>query len=286
MRPRPVWIPLVLGVALALGCAAAPAQRRASVVDYLYPQGAPAQPPSDVALELPVVVGLAFAPGPGAAGGENVFDERLKRELLEKIAAAFRNLPEIERVEILTGTDLTAGGGFANLDQVAAMHALDLALLISYEQVQFEDLKRSSWTYWTIVGAYVIEGQQNETSTVLDASLFDIRSRTLLLRASGTSKLTRSATSVDASRAMRRASSAGFASATDDLIAELAVGLEAFREQAKSGRVRGAGTPAITVTSSGAAAEGGTGAGAVGAVESLGALLLAVGAATARRKRA
>jgi rhombotail lipoprotein len=268
---------------LTLGCATGSYQRRASVVDYLYPKGVPAQPPTDVALSLPLSVGIAFAPSQPNYG-ENAFDERQRRELLEKIANAFRDRPEIKRVDVLSGTDLTLGGGFDNLDQIAAMQGIDVAVLISYEQVQFEDMRRLSLTYWTIVGAYVIEGQENETSTVLDASVFDIRSRALLFRGSGTSKVKRGSTMVDSTTELRKASHEGFEKATSDLIEKLAASLEAFREQARSGHVRGEGTPAVTVSSQ--ATGGGTGAGATGALEALAAGLLAFGAAAAQRKRA
>ena len=272
---------------LTFGCATGSSQRRASVVDYLYPKGVPAQPPTDVALNLPLSVGIAFAPTQHEYG-EIVFDERQRRELLERIANAFRGRPEIKRVDVLSGNDLTPGGGFDNLDQVAAMQGLDVAVLISYDQVQFEDMRRSSLTYWTIVGAYIIEGQENETSTVLDANVFDIKSRALLFRASGASRVKRGSTAVDSTQELRKASHDGFEKATKELIEKLGASLETFREQARSGHVRGEGTPAVTVTSqgTGGGTGGGTGAGATGELEALAAGLLAFGAAAAQRKRA
>jgi len=278
---------LALCAALSFGCATGSYQRRASVVEYLYPRGTPAVPPTDVTLHLPLAVGIAFAPAKNNYGSD-VFDERQRRDLLEKIAKAFRDRPQISRVDVLSGTDLTPGGSFENLDQIAAMQGIDVVVLLSYEQVQFEDMRRSSLTYWTIVGAYIVEGQENETSTVLDASVLDIRSRALLFRASGTSKVKRGSTAVDSSSEMRNASTEGFEVATKELIENLSSTLEAFREQARAGHVRGAGTPAITVTSAGTGdgGGGGSGAGATGALEALAAGVLALGAAAAQRKRA
>ena len=262
------------------GCYATTSQRRANVVDYLYPQGAEAQPPQDVTLDLPLRVGIAFAPSQDQ--WEEVFDEKLKRDLLEQVAAAFRGTDGVQSVEVIPTTDLVPGGSFANLDQVAALYNLEVMALVSYEQVQFDEAKKSSITYWTIVGAYVIEGNRNETRTILDASIFDIGSRTLLFRASGSSSIEEGSTIVDVSKTMRTASRDGFSEATTALIADLQSSLDRFREQAKGGTVRGAGTPAVTVTRD--TGSGGSGAGALGGLElAAGLLLLALGA-RARKK--
>jgi hypothetical protein len=44
------------------GSMTAPAQRRAGVLDFLYPRGTEAAPPGDVHLELPLRVAVAFVP--------------------------------------------------------------------------------------------------------------------------------------------------------------------------------------------------------------------------------
>jgi rhombotail lipoprotein len=279
---KPHLLPVLWIALLAAGCTSFPASRRANVLDYLYPQGTPARPPQDVVLDLPLRVGVAFAPTAPGAALDTSFEEAEKRALLESIAAAFRSTPEIESVEVIPTTDLRPSGGFDNLDQIAALHGLEAMALISYEQVQFDEAKRSSLVYWTIVGAYVFEGNRNETHTLLDAAIFDLRSRTLLFRSSGESAITGSSTAVDVARELRAASSAGFRAANEDLIGNLGQALAAFREQAKTGTVRGAGTPAISVTGQ-AGAGAGSGAGALGGLElALGLALLGL----ARRRRA
>jgi rhombotail lipoprotein len=272
---------LPLAALVIAGCTTTSTQRRANVLEYLYPQGTPALPPSDIRLDLPLRVGIAFAP---TQSHESVFDETSKRDLLEQVAAAFRGTDGIQSVDVIPTTDLRPGGGFENLDQVAAMHGLEVMALVSYDQVQFDEARKSSITYWTIVGAYVIEGNRNETRTVLDASVFDIPSRALLFRASGSSSIKDSSTAVESSRKLRSASREGFQEAATDLIADLSVALEGFREQAKAGYVRGAGTPAVSFT--GESGSGGSGAGALGALELAAAgLLLASGARALRKQR-
>lgn len=265
---------------LALACAGTTQQHRASSLEFLYPKGAPERPSSDVVLSLPLRVGIAFPP----SADYSTFDEVQKRALLERVAEAFRGRPEIARVDVIPSLDLRPGGGFDNLDQLARMYGLDVVALVSYEQMQFSEETVASITYWTVVGAYVVKGDRNETRTMMDASIFDLKSRALLFRASGQSQVKRSSTAIDLQRSLREASEQGFAQATTALIADLEHALGAFREQAKTGTVRGQGTPAIEVSSAGGAAGGGTGAGSAGPVELVLAVVTAgIAAAGARR---
>lgn len=272
---------------LASAClATAPAQRRAGVLDFLYPAGSAAQPPQSVSLQPPVRVGLAFVPET-ESGMAGPLDATQKQRLLERIAAAFREEQGVGKIEIIPTSYLVAGGGFANVDQLRGLFGIDLIALVSYDQRQVEDLGTSSWTYWTIVGAYVVKGNQNDTHTFVDTSVFDIASRALLFNAGGQSQLESSATAIEAPQEMRAQSIEGFEKSVEDMIVELRAALAAFREQAKTGTVRGAGTPELSVTpadgASGPGGTGGTGAGAAGALE-LGCGLLLVLAGLARRR--
>jgi len=286
--------PVLIAASLLCACGSTSTQRKAGALDYLYPQGTEAQPPSDVSLELPVRVGIAFAPPPTKEGSwwpGDAFDEAERRSLLERVAAAFRDRPEIASVEAIPTQLIQPGGSFDNLDQIAAMLGIQVVALLSYDQVQFDDPGLASLTYWTIVGAYVIEGNYNDTRTMLDAAVFDIPSRALLFTAAGTSTVEDSATAMDSSRALRDASERGFRKAANDLITDLDRALDAFREQAAAGTVRGQGTPAITVTSPSGTVDaeggGGGGAAALGGLELVAALLLALscaGGSTGARK--
>ncbi|HEX5041706.1 MAG TPA: rhombotarget lipoprotein [Candidatus Polarisedimenticolaceae bacterium] len=279
-------VPFAFLLALALsGCATRSNQVRSNALEFLYPNGSAAAPAGDVTLEVPARVGIAFPPAKYARSTE--FPEDRKQQLLEKVAAAFRGHEDIASVEVIPTTYLRPEGGFEDLDRVAAGFGIDLVTLVSYDQVQFSDSTGASLAYWTLVGAYVVKGEKNETRTMLDAAVFDLKSRALLFNASGRSAVGGSSTPIKVDKALRTASDQGFAAATDDLIKNLETALAAFQEQAAKGTVRGVGTPAIAlVDPQGQPLPPGEGAGALGAVElSLALLLLACRACGRRAAR-
>ena len=269
---------------LILGCPTVPTQRRAGVLEYLYPEGTEARPPQDVQLELPVRVGIAFVPQ--SSGWSQPLDAAHKKRLLDRVADAFREEEEIQAIEVVPESYMVESGGFANLEQLRGLFGCDLIVLVSYDQTQVDEMNKASITYWTIVGAYVVPGNVNETHTLVDASVFDIRSRALLFNSSGRSRIEGKATAIDSARVLREDAVNGFELAVEDMIADLETGLAAFREQVKAGTVRGAGTPAVTVASPEASGGGGgVGAGAVGPFEAALGLLLVAGGWAGRRRR-
>ncbi len=294
-------IGFLLGAVLVTSCATTPpTQRRAGVLDYLYPVGQEASPPRDVNLVAPVRVGIAFAPetqhaahryAPAftAAYGDLdtspfALNESDKHLLLERVAAAFRDVAEVERIEIIPGSYLKAGGGFENVDQIRGLLGIDLIAVLSYEQTQFGDYDEASLLYWTIVGSYFVEGNKNETHTFVDTSVFDIPSRALLFNAGGRSRVQDRSTAIELYEAQRADSKRGFEEAVDAMIVELKTSVARFREEARDGTVRGAGTPAISFDRTAMPEDQRTGAGAVGAIE-LVALAIA-GSIALRRRRA
>jgi rhombotail lipoprotein len=248
-----------------------------SALDFLYAGSeAGASPPSDVRLELPLRVGIAFAPS--VAGIRDPFTELQKQDLLSRIRDAFDKSEFVQSIEVIPTTYLSLGGGFENLDRLRVAFGVDLIGLVSYDQRQFTESSGSSWTYLTVIGAYLVKGEKNETRTVMDAVIYDIPSRSLLFRAAGSSASASSATPAGISRRLREDSEGGFETATDDLIVNLETALESFKGQVKNGSVRGPGTPAIEVV---ADPESG-GAGAIGGLDLVAALALLV---VARRSR-
>jgi len=105
--------------------------------------------------------------------------------------------------------------------------------LISYDQVQYTDEGLVSLTYWTIVGAYIFKGEKNDTSTMIDAAVYDIASRKMLFRAPGVSQVKGSATFVNQSEQLREDSRKGFELAADTLVVNLQSELERFKEKIK-----------------------------------------------------
>jgi rhombotail lipoprotein len=272
-----------LGIVAALaltGCVSTQQRMKSNALEYLYPRGAAAAPASDVTLKVPVRVGIAFAPA--TAGWQDTFTEDQKRVLLQRIADAFRERPSIASVQTIPSTYLQNGGGFEDLDRVAAAFGIDLVALVSYDQVQFTDSGKASIAYLTVVGAYFVEGEKNETRTLLDAAVFDIPSRAMLFNASGRSGSKSRSTPTEVGRELRDRSTQGFSEATDDLITNLGTALDAFRDQARSGTVRGPGTPAVTIESEPVGESGG---GALGLGDAVAVLLLAGAALLGARAR-
>lgn len=205
--------------------------QRSTVVEYLYPKDErPRLAPSVPELHLPLRIGIAFVPGEYFSK----VTEAEREQLLQRVRAAFANRPYIAAIELIPTSYLRAGGGFANLEQAARMFNVDVVTLLSYDQVQFNDSNRLSLLYWTIVGAYLVNGDQYDVNTLVDASVFDVKSRQLLFRAPGTSQIKGSSPLVKLSEVSRTARSEGFRQAIDNMIPQLDAQLESFKVRVKN----------------------------------------------------
>jgi len=233
---------LLLSLTFA-GCATT-TRNATSVVDYLYPNTRePVVAPSVPVLTLPVRMGIAFVPGAVRDDQSGrplqsqrrgfALTEKRRMDVMQEVAKHFKKYPFVKDIELIPSSYLTARGGFVNLDQLRTMYGINVIALLSYDQTQFTDEGLLSLAYWTIVGAYVIQGEKNDTHTMLDAVVFDIPSRKMLFRAPGTSLVKGSATPVNLSEQLRVDSEAGFNKATGEMIANLDVQLAAFRERVK-----------------------------------------------------
>jgi rhombotail lipoprotein len=210
-----------------------------SVVQFLYPDtDLPFIQPQIPTLRLPLRVGIAFVPA-GRSSGRSFshihanFSEQQKTELMRKVASQFRTLPFVQSIEIIPATYLQPGGGFTNLDQLRAMLGIDVIALIAYDQAQNSSDTEASLAYWTIVGAYLVEGQRNSTHTLMEAVVYDIPSRTLLFRAPGTSTIKNHATLVRNEHELKKASAGGIEEASMQMTANLAHELELFKVRAR-----------------------------------------------------
>jgi rhombotail lipoprotein len=232
-------------VVLVFGCATQGKNvRRASVVDYLYPKKAePVEVPGPTVMSLPIRVAVAFVPetqssmqaSPMAwtAPDAGVFTEKQKLGLMEDISRNFRQYSFVKSVEAVPTQYLMPGGGFDNLDQIRTMFGTDVIALLSYDQVQFTAEGVLSVTYWTLLGAYVIPGERNDTVTMIDAAVYHIPNRKLLFRAPGVSHKKGTATPVNLNEQLRLDSEAGFQEAAADLVPNLQAQLSAFQEKVK-----------------------------------------------------
>jgi len=214
------------------GCATKPQSHTAtSAVEFLYPnEREPVVAPGVPVLALPLRVGIAFVPG---NTGNLALTEKKKNDLLDEVANHFRKLPFVKSIEVIPSAYLRPRGSFANLEQIHTMYGVDVIALVSYDQAQFTDQGLLSLTYWTIVGAYVVKGQKNDTHTMLDTVVYDIKSRKLLFRAPGLSEVKARSTLVNMSEQLRANSEAGVAQATTDMIGNLDTQLVGFQAKVK-----------------------------------------------------
>ena len=239
-------------IALLSGCPAftGTTKHTTSAVDYLYPNtNDPVIKPVIPVLTLPLHVGIAFVPGEGggnygrglprfnsqspASHDVFVLTEQKKIALMQEVADHFKTYAFVKELDIIPSTELTPGGSFPELDRIRTVHGVDVIALLSYDQAQFTDEGLLSLTYWTIVGAYVIPGEKNDTHTMLDAAIYDIKSRKMLFRAPGTSHIKGSATPANLSEQLHADSDKGFAEAAKSMIVNLDEQLARFTEKVK-----------------------------------------------------
>lgn len=232
---------VICGVILLLtGCAhfygRSQHRQNASVVQFLYPQGSDVVvEPSVPTLKLPIDVGVAFVPSSGSKGRfDHALSEERKVRLLQDVAREFDQYKFVRKIEIIPSNYLRPGGGFANLEQVARMFSVQVIALVSYDQVQFTDEDFTSFAYWTLVGAYVVEGEKNDTQTLLDAVVYDVSSCTLLFRAPGISRIEARSTPVNQSEELREDAHAGFQQAATNLVSQLKTELASFQERVRN----------------------------------------------------
>lgn len=252
MKPRTIQtcllrcLLLVLAATLISGCAGLGSRSRytTNVVDYLYPNSKDPVAASGIpVLSLPMRVGIAFVPG----GQERQSRERMflseppgfsltesrKTELMNQVAEHFRQVDFIKSIEVIPSADLAPQGGFSNLEQVRTMYGVDAIVLLSYDQTQFTDEGMLSVTYWTIVGAYVVPGEKNDTHTMVDAVVVHIPSRKMLFRAPGLSQTKGHSTFVNLSEELRADSEKGFNEATTNMVKNLDGQLALFQDKVK-----------------------------------------------------
>jgi rhombotail lipoprotein len=240
---RRILIAALLGLVLWFGCSfARQVHRRSSLMSYLYPKAAEAPQPSaqGVRLRLPLRVGIAFVPPSEAAFGrfggmEAVLPGTVEKRLLNVLRDAFKSRDWVKEVVVIPSTYLTPGGGFTNLEQVSQMFGVDVIALVSVDQFQSSDPYPISFLYLSIVGAYVLPLDHNDTRTLIDAAVFYVPARRFLLRAPGQSRITGHSTAVDVNESMRERSVKGLSMAMTDLSVNLSKEVDTFKQDIISG---------------------------------------------------
>lgn len=204
----------------------------ASVLAYLFPgkEATPVISDAVAEIQVPFRLGVAFVPDQEGSVFRLPETDRLK--LATEVSKSFATYPFVSGIIAVPSVYLEAGGGFANLDRIAALLNLDVIALVSFDQVQNAGASGWSFLYWTGIGAYMVEGDQYDVLTVLEMTVFDIKSRRLLMRGGGMSTIKGSATMVGFGERAREARTRGFEEAMQKLIVALHGEVKAFRERA------------------------------------------------------
>jgi len=242
LKPSGFLTAATIVLLLVSGCGGMRINTKSSVMDYLYPKGMENSVVATIPrLQLPIKVGLAFVPdstrrGQGLGYGYisgGTFLESDKNDLLKIIAKNFKDMDFVDSIEIIPTDYLSAGGSFANLEQIKTMYGVDVMALVSFDQMQFTDEGMLSLSYLTIVGAFVVSGEKNDTNTMMDTVVYDIASKKMLFRAPGKSHIKGSSTPVNLSEELRKDSNKGFEAATEDMVKNLKHQLADFKERVK-----------------------------------------------------
>ena len=234
---RPLAGALVLAGALAC-TQPRTLSHRSGLMEFLYPKKkeAPVPSPGGAKLHLPLKLGVVFVPSPGGAPrSAGAVAPTQEKALLEVVKNAFKDKPWIKEIRIIPSSYLMAQGGFDNLDQVAGMYGVEDMVLVSVDQIQYNDPKWYSIAYLSIVGAYVLPGDQNDTRTLIDAAVFHVPTRTFLLRAPGQSIVKGSSTLVNRDARLREQGAQGLELAMGDLTRNLAIEVASFKADVASG---------------------------------------------------
>ncbi|MCO4798716.1 MAG: rhombotarget lipoprotein [Colwelliaceae bacterium] len=234
---------IMLGIILLASCSAIVSNntgkktQSSSLMDFLYPNkdSRTEHKPEIPVLKLPVKVGLAFVPSKswqrdGIHGKDQV-------ELLEKVKKSFLKYDYIDRIEIIPSTYLNGGEGFSTLEQVGRLYDVDVMALVSYDQVTQSLENNAALLYWTIVGMYIIPGNENSIQTFVDTAVFDIKSKKMLFRAPGINKLEKRTTAVGIDDTLAEKSLEGFGLAVTDMSKNLDDELARFKTRVKEEKI-------------------------------------------------
>lgn len=207
-------------------------------MEYLYPkrETPPVPNPAGAKLQIPLKLGIAFVPSSTTSWRVgSLMAPGQERQLLEVVKASFKDKPWVGEIKLIPGSYLRAGGGFENLDQVARMYGVEVMALVSVDQIQYTDPRWYSFAYLSIVGAYVLPGDANDTRTLIDAAIFHVPTRTFLFRAPGQSTVKGVSTMMAREEVLRAHSGKGFELAMTELTKNLDAEVGAFKAEIARG---------------------------------------------------
>ncbi|MBA6342679.1 rhombotarget lipoprotein [Colwellia sp. MB02u-10] len=234
---------VILGIAFLASCSSILSQntgkktQSSSLMDFLYPDetSRAEHKPEIPVLKLPVKVGLAFVPSKNWQ--RDGIHSKDQIELLEKVKKSFLKYDYIDRIEIIPSTYLNGDKGFSTLEQVGRLYDVDVIALVSYDQVTQSLENNAAFLYWTIVGMYIIPGNENSIQTFVDTAVFDIKSKKMLFRAPGINKIEKRTTAVGIDDTLSEKSLEGFGLAVTDMTVNLDAELARFKTRVKEEKI-------------------------------------------------
>lgn len=235
-------LPALAALAALTGCMAAmnTGQRsgRGSAMDFLYPKTKDGEsafkvPTVPASLQVPMKVGLAFAPEESAW---QHLEPVLQDGMLDQVAKKLGGYPFIEKVVIIPPVYLQRGGGFGNLRQIKTLFGVDVIGLVSYDQIANTSENAGGFFYLTIIGRYFIPGNSHSVRTLMDLLLLDPTTETLLCRAAGESELSGATPDAFSDQRVGELSREGYRKAIPPLLADADAQFTRLRDDIQSGR--------------------------------------------------
>lgn len=218
---------LALLVCLTLGACATDSAHRSSGVSYLYPnQNEHVSIPAGSTLPDVARVGVAFVPEQGV--NREALAERDRQGLKVAVAAYLEQQPFVSEVTLIPSVYLRPGGSFGNLDQLRRMYDIDVMVMLSYDRTQFVEQGAGSVRYRTLDGEQRLDGRWNDTSTLLQAAVYEIDERQMLFLATGASHVPYTPAGISLSEQLRADSVAGFEQASAELLQHLRVQVDSL----------------------------------------------------------
>ncbi len=222
-------------------------QRQSSLMEYLSPAADKIPAPEShgpATVRVPMVVGVAFVPCSNSrstsfwnGNADAVFlAPESERRLAGQFQASLAGKPWIGSLRMIPSSDLAGNGGGQGLEKVAALNHVEAMILIAVNQVQVSHPKASALAYWTGVGGYVVRGDKNDTSTLLDAGVYHVASHSLLCRAEATSLVQGSSSWNKRDQRLQESSLVGLSRAMEVLVVNLDQAAAAFQEDVALGR--------------------------------------------------
>ena len=227
---------LVCGCAGLFGKGVQRHGRSSSLVEFLYPGGAPPVQPTVPVLDLPLTVGVAFLPPVG--GPASVIDEADKQAILQQVQQRFSQRGFVREIVAIPDYYLSSQRGFEGLAGIQRLYDLDLVALVSYDQVSRQHGNELSLTYLTIVGAYLFPGTSQDVHTVVDLAVVDPATRSLVIRAAGMDSRGGVSNEVRAGARLQQRGSDSLQAAGHAMVANFDAELLRFEDQVRAGTAR------------------------------------------------